>query len=103
MIIAYVCCFCFNCPATPESYTYRHPLSLHDSLPIYRVHLGRVHEVHAAFERTVEDAVGRGLVHLLAKGHGAHADGRHLQRTGDRKSTRLNSSHSCASRMPSSA
>src|SRR3546814_9588844 len=35
---------------------------------------------------------GRGAVHVQV---GAHA--------GDRKSTRLNSSHSCASRMPSSA
>ena len=43
------------------------------------VHLGRVDEVHAAFERSVQHGVGVGLADLLAKGHGAQADGGDVQ------------------------
>ena len=38
------------------------------------VHLGRVDEVDAALQRAVQNRVGRGLVHLLAEGHGAQAN-----------------------------
>src|SRR3546814_9943560 len=34
--------FFFNDPATTEIYTYLHPLSLHDALPIYGLTTGRV-------------------------------------------------------------
>jgi len=40
----------------------------------HRIHLGRVDEVDAAFERAVEDGKGGGLVDLFAEGHGAQAD-----------------------------
>src|SRR3546814_7680131 len=32
---------CFNDTATTETYTYRHPLSLHDALPIFFEHRGQ--------------------------------------------------------------
>jgi hypothetical protein len=43
------------------------------------VHLGRVDEVDAALDGAVEDGVRIGFVHLLAKSHGAEADGGHLE------------------------
>src|SRR2546430_12567861 len=63
--------FFFNDTATTEIYT----LSLHDALPIYPV----VALVNGGGRRQVEDRVGHGRV-------------RNTRR--DRKSTRLNSSHS---------
>src|SRR3546814_2350395 len=53
-------------------------------------------------------ACARGVkVRVLIDGFGSAEDAHHisrvLERMGDRKRTRLNSSHSCASRMPSSA
>ena len=43
------------------------------------IHLGRVNEVDARFERTVQDGVRIGFTHLLAEGHGAQANRGHLQ------------------------
>ena len=45
----------------------------------HRIHLGRVDEVDAARQRVAEDGVGICLVDLLAKRHGAQADGGHAQ------------------------
>ena len=39
------------------------------------VHLGRVEKVHPTLQGAVEDGVGVGLIHLLAKGHGAQTNG----------------------------
>src|SRR3546814_20359208 len=98
--------FFFNDTATTEIYTYLHTLSLHDSLPIFidgRVaRIGRPEEFGssppAADDRI--DARGRAVVPGLINAH-EHIAWRNTK--GDRKSTRLNSSHQCASRMPSSA
>src|SRR5213075_3597656 len=38
----------FNDPATPEIYTTRHTLSLHDALPIFLVDRRLLHPAHAA-------------------------------------------------------
>ena len=46
------------------------------------VHLGRVEKIDAALQRAVQDGVGRGLIDLLAKGHGAQADRRDVQVAG---------------------
>ena len=43
------------------------------------VHLGRVDEVDTALQRTAEDGMGRGFIHLFAKHHGAQADGGDVQ------------------------
>src|SRR5213594_4550927 len=75
--------FFFNDPATHEIYTSVHTLSLHDALPI-------------------SDDLRRGShvrVLLFRRGFGL----RELSFVGDRKSTRLNSSHERLCRMPSSA
>src|SRR2546430_8907442 len=72
--------FFFNDTATTEIYT----LSLHDALPIWvgvGVRHDPVHEVAGAL-------YGRGVLGPR------HHQGRQLVQLGDRKSTRLNSSHS---------
>src|SRR5256885_11060400 len=71
--------FFFNDTATTEIYT----LSLHDALPIYAGRIGGP----AAGGDTVE-AKREGVGH-----DGAHLVDRDAQLLGDRKSTRLNSSH----------
>jgi len=40
-----------------------------------RIHLGGIQEVDATLDCTVHDEMRGGFVHLLAKGHGAQADG----------------------------
>src|SRR5688572_32822262 len=76
--------FFFNHPATTEIYT----LSLHDALPIFHdpVEAGVVVEFFADIGQEVADG-GRGLV-TIEFDHERAFVGR------DRKSTRLNSSHS---------
>src|SRR3546814_18418889 len=99
-------CFFFNDTAHTVIYTYGHTLSLHDALPIYP----RPEGIAGAA------GVGRAPVHLRPAQHGADARdqfarvegfddivvGADLQpddpfgilgARGDRKSTRLNSSH----------
>src|SRR3546814_15022867 len=98
----------FKYSATTKSYTYSHTRSLHDALPIV---------VHAVDHEMVER---RGKIHHLARHHRPAQDDRTLDNTvhthnrhfgviddgrgnhpaqgaktgqGDRKSTRLNSSH----------
>src|SRR5437899_7543957 len=72
----------FNCTATTEIYT----LSLHDALPIYAV-LVRMHELDRILDR---DDVAEGVL-VAPVQHRGLAGG--LAGAGDRKSTRLNSSH----------
>src|SRR5881397_4410013 len=72
--------FFFNGQATPEIYTAQYTLSLHDALPISR------------------NGEPFGEIGLVQSGDVAWKD-----QKGDRKSTRLNSSHIEPSRMPSSA
>src|SRR5213075_3384034 len=72
--------FFFNDTPTNELYTTRHPLSLHDALPIY-------HDLTPPADTSVLAPCFARLALLLV----------------DRKSTRLNSSHALLSRMPSSA
>src|SRR5213083_2844748 len=71
--------FFFNDTATTEIYTTANTLSLHDALRSRR---------NADRPRALRDPL---------RSRGA------ARRAGDRKSTRLNSSHSLLSRMPSSA
>src|SRR6187431_1004679 len=73
--------FFFNDTATTEIYTTVHTLSLHDALPI----------------SVVAVSPSEGLATLLTD------VAAHVREYGDRKSTRLNSSHGLLSRMPSSA
>src|SRR3546814_18554230 len=94
--------FFVNETATTEIYTSRHTLSLHDALPIYLDDRGAATLRVAA---TGDMLVGNGEVHPVSVTAGA--DGRLAFATdsgapfttatgslaGDRKSTRLNSSH----------
>src|SRR3712207_7105415 len=83
-----VACFFFNDTATTEIYT----LSLHDALPIWAAARGRRgvgvhhHRPHAAVRLLRREAPARCRDGARARGGGG--GGR-----GDRKSTRLNSSH----------
>src|SRR3546814_1235247 len=91
-------------------YPYSHTLPLHDARPIATNYLYRHPGWNVSVGATVDGvpAVGavvvpaHGDVFVAATGHGATRNGLPL-RLRDRKSTRLNSSHQCASRMPSSA
>src|SRR5881409_2522840 len=84
-LFACVCfVFCFYHTATREFYTCDYTLSLHDALPILRALLYEI----------ASDELGHiGLRRNYLGPLGCR----------DRKSTRLNSSHSLTSRMPSSA
>src|SRR5881409_632733 len=75
--------FFFKERATTEIYTWDYTLSLHDALPIW------------LFKNT-----GAGTFVDVTRSSGL---GGHRRTCPDRKSTRLNSSHSLTSRMPSSA
>src|SRR3546814_11466590 len=94
-------CVVVNYTGTTQIYTYSHTLSLHDALPILRF------PVEVEF---IDDAWCNRLV-MLAQveqktvwgGREDMNDGIGVIRLRDRKSTRLNSSHYCAPRMPSSA
>src|SRR3546814_5517983 len=103
---------------------YWHALSLHEALPIPPGHIDRYRRdgEHLGLQaaslhpdggaRGQPVVVGADLTGRLERLHGpvtvdAHGDGGAVtvvhRPAGDRKSTRLNSSHSCASRMQSSA
>src|SRR5690348_18282020 len=75
LLFVYLILFFFNDPPTTEIYT----LSLHDALPICVVHVAGV--------ELVEGGVTRRRAPLAAKVSAAAVP------AGDRKSTRLNSSH----------
>ena len=111
-------CFFFNDTATTEIYT----LSLHDALPIwYQTVMWNTHVFDwkegvdaQSMAGELEKKIRPGAIILLHEGLWEEAhDGRKqmlealdlfLDRIGeDRKSTRLNSSHTDISRMPSSA
>src|SRR3546814_19883504 len=81
--------FCFKDPATTEIYTYGHPLSLPDSLPIFGP--DEIAEVACTFDVMIMDEESeRSLVQALDILDQAAI---HVDRDQDRKSTRLNSSH----------
>ncbi len=86
--------FFFNDTATTEIYT----LSLHDALPIFDVYHGDEFVGHftvpAFGKHNILNALG-----VIAVAYFENLDLKEV----DRKSTRLNSSHSLSSRMPSSA
>src|SRR3546814_8515345 len=84
------CSFFFNDTATTEIYTYIHTLSLHDALPIYAPRIAGDHR-DAHEQREDHDLQDLVLRHRV--------DHRCGDEVGDRKSTRLNSSHQCAPRM----
>src|SRR3546814_7882208 len=119
--------FFFNSPATTEIYTYLHTLSRHDALPICQpgTRLRQRRRKGARIDREQQIALvdDRAVAEMHAGDRPRDAR-THLdrlrrfeapniivppvarpfeRRREDRKSTRLNSSHSCASRMPSSA
>src|SRR2546427_9336399 len=86
----YITTFFFNDTATTEIYT----LSLHDALPIWAGHCGR--NAHAA-RTCAGDAGGRTGIGTVQAAQGLLGQGRtgvQQCRRQDRKSTRLNSSHS---------
>src|SRR3546814_20679585 len=94
-------CFFLNDPPTTDSFTYVHPLSLHDALPVdglsYEYIAGALprHDSAAASGRTVVAHLGNGasLCTLDAGRSRACTMGFSTLDGLDRKSTRLNSSH----------
>src|SRR3546814_6196089 len=119
----------YNYSATTEIYTYCPTHSLHDALPIFDhiLHLegGKVtlypggydaferqrseRAAQLAAARAAQDAQRTKLQDYIARNSARASTAKQAQSRAkrlariDRKSTRLNSSHSCASRMPSSA
>src|SRR3546814_15525653 len=105
MLYVFVTCcyfFVFNDTATPEIYTYLHTLSLHDALPSSARE--GAHEDHfsgaggaLSHGREVQSQEGRQGRHRLRPLEGRDRRGAprrpHHGPRGDRKSTRLNSSH----------
>src|SRR5689334_23545997 len=84
--------FSFNDTASTRIYT----LSLHDALPIYREGVGCVVGLGRLGQR--QERAHHPLHLVLRRAAGAAHRGLHrLRRVGDRKSTRLNSSHSSIS------
>src|SRR3546814_15891359 len=98
--------FFVNATATTENYTDGHPLSQHDALPSFDPP-PPVGQPPVRQRQGVQGAAQR-LDQRQAVAHQRHIDPHHFVDGSrvdieDRKSTRLTSSHSCASRMPSSA
>src|SRR3712207_7932379 len=83
--------FFFNDTATTEIYT----LSLHDALPIYvgEPLTADVPEEHGSVGAAVAPPQARALAPCAEEEQGSPHDGETLWVQGDRKSTRLNSSH----------
>src|SRR3546814_19101330 len=97
--------FLFNATATTDIYTYCHTLSLHDARPIFELAAslgGGVERDRRILELGIGLTVDRLAVTVDAVDI-AVADILLVGADLDRKSTRLNSSHYCAYRMPSSA
>src|SRR3546814_9711003 len=98
--------------ATTDIYTYRHSLSLHHARPFFfGIDAGdtvaadareTISEAEVETALDGEDDLVRGLVVIACEHPGAAGIVRAIDDGGDRKSKRLNSSHSCAPRMPSS-
>src|SRR3546814_14381658 len=94
-------CFCFIDSCTTEIYTYCRTLSLHDSLPIFVAQCLPVAAGVSGHDRPVAAAAreDRGFAELLVGAAIPHAQqaadslARIEKIDGDRKSTRLNSSH----------
>src|SRR3546814_6901158 len=111
--------FFFRSTAPTAIYTFLHTLSLHDALPIFTSHsdVGRLDGAVSVAQRMGHGNRRQELsTHILQLTQTTSPRARfawalplhdRVQRllldSQDRKSTRLNSSHSCASRMPSSA
>ena len=97
--VVIVCFFFFNDTATTEIYT----LSLHDALPILQSGVGK------GVIGDVRRVGGMCALELVTDGDASKPNGEMAgkilleARQRDRKSTRLNSSHTDISRMPSSA
>ena len=102
--------FFFNDTATTEIYT----LSLHDALPISAEYLRKGSQVYIEGKLRTEkwqdkDGNDRYTTKIIADemqmlgGRGGGGAPAHDSGASDRKSTRLNSSHTDISRMPSSA
>ena len=108
--------FFFNDTATTEIYT----LSLHDALPIHLLPLVRLPVLNSTAPpamdhlKTTQKICSRKTMKLrnmtlklvkklIWKPNAGELNGRLKKLLRDRKSTRLNSSHSSVSRMPSSA
>src|SRR3546814_11202078 len=99
-------CLFLNDTSTPDIYTYCHTLSLHDALPICsnrREVAARRDQSPPLTTHSCRSGAGRELSMMGGIRRSALGRDRLSQRPPDRKSTRLNSSHSCASRMPPSA
>src|SRR3546814_8816347 len=102
--MGYIGVFFFNDTAPSEIYTALHSLSLRDALPLC---LASLHRLDPFAEVIDSLAGGRGdqmcLAHRIGREIACCVDNQMvpLPRRQDRKSTRLNSSHYCASRMPS--
>src|SRR3546814_20926477 len=77
MVLYVLCEFFFICAATTDIYTYRHTLSLHDALPIFRIDGSR---------RSDGGDRGRGDA-CVAAVHGAHG------RSGRSRSERRSEEH----------
>src|SRR5260221_12820119 len=92
-----MCVFFFNDTSTTEIYT----LSLHDALPISRCParvLGSASGAHHQLGRDAARVDARwGRLHARAHRPAAHLRVAHQPRRVDRKSTRLNSSHTVIS------
>src|SRR3712207_7867058 len=84
-------CFFFNDTATTEIYT----LSLHDALPIcHRIHQdSEVKDSHGSGRTRTQLSESRKRPLVVAHDARSQADRHHVLHHGDRKSTRLNSSH----------
>src|SRR3546814_14920880 len=86
--VLYLLSFFFNATATTEIYTYGHPLSLPDALPICAG--GRGNSIGRAYAIGLAQA-GASVVVADLSGDGAQRVSDEI--SADRKSTRLNSSH----------
>src|SRR3546814_13188659 len=108
--------FCCKCTATAEIYTSGHTLSLNDALPsstrepteTTESRIGRADGALYRAKGRGRNCVASAEIDLRGLRHAGQPTGsswpqKAKRPPGDRKSTRLNSSQQCASRMPSSA
>src|SRR3546814_16774087 len=93
-------CFLFNDTAPTEIYSYGHSLSLHDALPIWRT-AANLNSGNQA-QGVSSDLIARLRGYNTTVSFTLAVPATPVSSL-DRKSPRLNSSHYCATRMPSSA